>query len=121
MKIENEDIIFGTLAVVLLGIWFFSLLIFDSAFVSIVFLWTSMIILSVLYVYVYRSRKRDIKILRKRFFISAIPLYPMLIYYVYKIVVEQNLPEQQKYLPLFIVFTVLVLNAVVLYFYEIRK
>jgi hypothetical protein len=120
MKIENEDIIFGILALVLLGIWLLTLLIFESALASIAFLWTTMILLSLLYVYVYRKRKRNMKILRRRFFVSAIPLYPMLIYYVYKIIIEHNLPEEQKFLPLFIVFMVLILNGIVLYVYEIK-
>jgi hypothetical protein len=80
-----------------------------------------MIIISLLYVRVYRKTKRDIKVLRKRFFASAIPIYPMLIYYIYKLIIEGNLPQEQKYLPFFIVMTMLFLNAVVLYFYEVRK
>jgi hypothetical protein len=121
MNIQNEDIIFGSIILVLLLIWYLSLILFDYPLMSIIFLWTGMIIISLLYVRVYRRTKRDIKVLRKRFFASAIPIYPMLIYYIYKLVLEGNLPQEQKYLPFFIVMTMLFLNAVVLYFYEVRK
>jgi hypothetical protein len=121
MNIQNEDIIFGSIILVLLLIWYLSLILFDYPLMSIIFLWTGMIIISLLYVRVYRKTKRDIKVLRKRFFASAIPIYPMLIYYIYKLIIEGNLPQEQKYLPFFIVMTMLFLNAVVLYFYEVRK
>jgi hypothetical protein len=121
MNIQNEDIIFGLIILALLLIWYLSLILFDYPLMSIIFLWTGMIIISLLYVRVYRRTKRDIKVLRKRFFASAIPIYPMLIYYIYKLVLEGNLPQEQKYLPFFIVMTMLFLNAVVLYFYEVRN
>ena len=121
IEIENEDIIFGILILILLASWFLMLLIFDSPLFSIIFLWTGMIFLSILYAYVYKKNKRDMKILKKRFFVSAIPIYPMLMYYIYKIAVDHNLPQEQKFLPFFIVLSVLILNALVLYFYEIKK
>ena len=121
MKIEIEDIIFGILALILLGVWYLTLLIFDSPLMSIIILWTAMTLLSILYYFVYKKRNRDMKILRKRFYISAIPIYPMLFYYFYKLVIDHDLPKEQEFLPFFIVFSVLILNAIILYVYEIRE
>lgn len=121
MEIKNEDIIFGSIILILLGIWYLTLILFDYPLLSIILLWTGMIVISLLYVQVYKKAKRDKKILRKRFFVSAIPIYPMLIYYIYKLVIEGNLPQEQKYLPFFIVMSMLILNAIVLYIYEVRK
>lgn len=121
LKIENEDVIFGSLILILLASWFLTLVIFDKPLLSIIFLWTGMIFLSILYAYVYKKKKRDLKILKKRFFVSAIPIYPMLIYYIYKLVIDHNLPQEQKYLPFVIVLSVLILNAIVLYIYEIKN
>lgn len=68
MKIEKEDIVFGALALLSLIIWFLSLLIFGNPLVSIVSLWTVVIILSIAYIYVYKRRGRNMKILKIRFF-----------------------------------------------------
>ena len=121
IKIETEDLVFGALAIILLGIWYLTLLLFDYPLISIIFLWTAMVLLSIMYVQVYKNKKRDMKVLRKRFFVSAIPIYPMLAYYVYKLVIDRDLPQEQKFLPFFILMAVLILNAIVLYFYEIKK
>lgn len=121
MKIETEDIIFGSLIVILLGIWYLTILIYNFPLMSIIILWIGMTIISLLYVYVYRKRKRDKKILKIRFYITAIPIYPMLAYYFYKLLVDHNLPKEQKLLPLFIIFFVLFFNAIIIYFYEIKK
>jgi hypothetical protein len=121
MKIEKEDIVFGALALLSLIIWYFSLLMFDNPLVSIIFLWTVVIILSIVYIYVYKRRGRNMKILRLRFFISAIPIYPLMIYYIYKLVIDHNLPAEQRFLPFFILLPALILNGSVLYLYELRK
>ena len=121
MKIEIEDIIFGTLALISIAIWFFSLILFDFPLLSIIFLWVSMILISILYIYVYKQKKRDIKILRIRFYVSGIPIYPMMIYYIYKLVIDGGLPKNQEFLPLFVLLPALALNGTILYFYEMRK
>ncbi len=121
MKIEIEDIIFGTLAIISIAIWYFSLIIFDYPLLSIIFLWAAMILISILYIYVYKKRKRDVKILRIRFYVSGIPIYPMMIYYIYKLVFDDGLPKNQEFLPLFVILPALALNGIILYFYEIRK
>jgi hypothetical protein len=121
MKIEIEDTISGIMVLIFLVIWYLTLVFFDSPLMSLGFLWISMTLLSIIYVYIYKKRKRDVKVLRIRFFVTAIPLYPVLSYYVYKLVVEQNLPRGQLFLPLGIIFTVLILNALVIFQYEIKK
>jgi len=121
MKIEIEDIIFGTLALISLGIWFLILILFNSPLKSIIFLWISMILISVLYIFVYRKKKRNKKILRMRFLVSSIPIYPTMIYYIYKIVIDAGIPKSQKFLPLYVLLPALFLNGIILYFYEIRK
>lgn len=121
IKVEKDDIIFGTSIIILLAVWYFSLLIFNSPIISIIYLWTSMTSLSFIYVYIYRKRKRSRRILKIRFFASAIPIYSALIYYIYRLVIDKNLPQGQIFLPFFIVIFILFLNAIILYFYEIKK
>ena len=121
MKIKIEDIIFGTLAVLSIGIWYFILVISNSPLISIIFLWVAMFSISLLYIYVYKNKKRDKKILRIRFLVSGIPIYPMMIYYIYKIVFDNGIPKDQKFLPLYVLIPALFLNGIILYFYEIKK
>ncbi len=121
MKIEIEDIVFGSLALISLLIWYFMLLFSNSPLISIIFLWISMILISVLYIFVYRKKKRDKKLLRIRFLASGIPIYPTMIYYIYKIIFNEGIPKDQKFLPLFVLLPALFLNGIILYFYEIRK
>ncbi len=121
MKIEIEDIVFGSLALISLAIWYFMLVFSNSPLISVIFLWISMILISILYIFVYRKKKRDKKLLRIRFLASGIPLYPTMIYYIYKIVFSDGLPKNQKFLPLFVLLPALFLNGIILYLYEIRK
>lgn len=121
MKIETEDIVFGSLALISIAIWFLSLIFFDYPLISIIFLWTSMILISVLYIVVYRRRKRNLKILRIRFLVSGIPIYPTMIYYVYKLVFDGGLPKEQEFLPLFVLLPALFLNGIILLFFDILK
>jgi hypothetical protein len=121
MKIQKEDIVFGTLALIALLIWLLTLLIFNYPLISIIFLWISMILISLLYIYVYRNNKRDKKILRIRFLVSGIPIYPTMIYYVYKLVFDNGIPKDQQFLPLYVLLPALALNGIILFFYDIRK
>ena len=121
MKIEKEDIIFGSLALISIAIWYFLLILSDSPFISILFLWISMILISVIYTFIYRKKKRDKKLLRLRFLVSGIPLYPTMIYYFYKIIFDGGLPKNQRFLPLYVLLPALFLNGIILFFYEIRK
>jgi uncharacterized membrane protein len=121
MKVEIEDIVFGSLALISLLIWFFLLVISNSPLISIIFLWVSMILISVLYIVVYNKKKRNRKILRLRFLASGIPIYPTMIYYIYMIVLGDGLPTNQRLLPLFVLLPALFLNGVILLFYDILK
>ena len=121
MKIEIEDIVFGSLALISLLIWFLTLLIFNAPLMSIIFLWIAMILISLLYIHYYKKSNRNMKILRIRFFVSGIPIYPTMIYYIYKIAFENGLPENQLFLPIYILLPALALNGIILYVYEIRK
>lgn len=121
MKIETEDIVFGSLALLSLLIWFLTLSIFNAPLMSIIFLWVAMILISILYIHYYKKSNRNIKILRIRFFVSGIPIYPTMIYYIYKIAFDKGLPENQLYLPFFVLLPALALNGIILYIYEIRK
>ena len=121
MKIEIEDAISVLVVLILLGVWYVTLVVFNSPLHSIGFLWISMTLLSILYVYVYKKRKRDLKVLKIRFFLTALPLYPVLIYYLYKLVADKNLPTGQLFLPVGIIFTVLTLNALTVFKYEIKN
>ena len=121
MKIEIEDIVFGSLALISLTVWYFLLTLSNSPLLSIIFLWVSMIIISILYITIYRKKKRDKKILRIRLLASGIPLYPTMIYYIYKIVFDNGLPKDQRLLPLFILLPALFINGIILLFWDIRK
>ena len=121
MKIEIEDIVFGTLALISLAIWYFLLVLSNSPLISIIFLWVAMILISVLYIFYYWKKKRDKKILRIRFLASGIPIYPTMIYYIYMIVFNDGIPKDQKLLPLFVLLPALFLNGIILFIYDIRK
>jgi len=121
MKIEIEDVIFGSLALISLAVWYYLLILTNMPLMSIIFLWSSMILISVLYIIVYRRKNRDKKILRIRFLLSGIPIYPTMIYYIYKIVFESGIPKDQKFLPLYVLLPALFLNGIILYFFEMRK
>jgi hypothetical protein len=121
MKIQIEDIVFGSFALISIVIWYFLLIISDYPFISILFLWISMIVISVLYIFFYRKKKRDKKLLRIRFLVSGIPIYPTMIYYIYKIIFNGGLPKDQRFLPLYVLLPALFINGIILFFYEIRK
>jgi hypothetical protein len=121
LKIEREDIIFGSLALISIAIWYLLLLFSNSPLFSIIFLWISMILISGLYIIVYNKKKRDKKLLRKRFLASGMPLYPTMIYYIYMIVFNDGLPTNQRLLPLFVLLPALFLNGIILLFYDIMK
>jgi hypothetical protein len=121
MDIQNDDIISVLITLLLLAIWFITLEIFNYPLISILILWVGMITLSVIYYFIYKNKKRDMKLFKIRFFVSAIPLYPVLAYYVYCLIAGIGLPNNLKYLPFFIIFTLLFLNALVVYIYGNRN
>jgi hypothetical protein len=121
MKIEKEDFVFGSLALISILIWNLMLVYSKSPLISIIFLWISMMLISLLYIIVYNKKKRDKKLLRIRFLASGIPLYPTMIYYVYMIVFNNGLPVEQRLLPLFVLLPALFINGIILFLYDIRK
>ena len=80
-----------------------------------------MIVLSIVYVIVYKRKKRDMRIFKIRFLVSALPIYPVLGYYVYSLTVGDGLPQELRLLPFFVVFTMLFLNATVVYIFDKKK
>jgi hypothetical protein len=77
-----------------------------------------MIILSIVYFYIYKKKDRDMRIFKIRFLVSALPIYPVLIYYVYSISIGDGLPGELRLIPLFVIFVMLLLNASVVYYYD---
>jgi len=75
-----------------------------------------MIVLSIIYYVVYRKKKRDMKILKIRFFVSAVPIYSALVFYVYILVYGKGISGGFRLLPIGIIGTMLLLNAGVVYF-----
>ena len=118
MNVQIEDYISILISLIILIIWYFTLLIFNYPLISVSILWVGMILLSIIYAYIYRKKNRNMKILKIRFFISAIPIYPVLFFYIYNLAIGENLPEQLRLIPIFVVFSMLLLNAIVVYIYN---
>jgi hypothetical protein len=53
--------------------------------------------------------------------VSAIPIYPILGYYVYSLVVGDGLPSQIRLIPFFVIFLMLILNASVVYYFDKKR
>ena len=118
MDIQKEDIISVIITLLLLAIWFFTFLMFNYPLISVSILWIGMILLTIVYTCIYKKNKRDMKILKIRYLVSAVPIYPVLIYYVYSLSVGEGLPSELRFLPFFVVFSMLALNAIVVYYFD---
>jgi len=121
MEIKVEDIISVIVTFGLLLIWYLTLVFFEYPLISIAILWIGMILLSIIYFIVYRNKKRNMKILKMRFFASAIPIYPALGFYVYMLIIGKQVSGVFRLLPIGIIGTMLLLNAAVVYFYSRSK
>ena len=121
MKIEKEDIVSVIITLILLATWYLTFVLFNYPLVSVAILWMGMILLSIVYFYIYKNKNRDMKIFKIRFLVSAIPIYPILAYYVYSLSIGEGLPSEMIFLPFFVVFTMLILNATVVYIFDKRK
>jgi hypothetical protein len=77
-----------------------------------------MIVFSIVYYIVYRKKKRDMRILKMRFFVSAVPIYSALVFYM--LLYGKEISGSFRLLPIGIIGTMLFLNASVLYFYSRR-
>jgi len=121
MDIEKEDIIFIIVIFGLLLVWYLTLVIFNYPLISISILWIGMILMSIIYYMLYRKKKRNMRILKMRFLVSAIPIYPALGFYVYMLIVGKQVSGVFRLLPIFIIGTMLLLNASVIYLYSNQK
>ena len=118
MDVALEDYISVVVALFLLVTWYVTLIILNNPIVSITFLWVGMILLSVFYSIIYKKKKRNYKILRIRFIVSAIPIYPMLFYYAYHIILGLSVPAQLRFTPVIVIFSMLFLNAFIVFYYR---
>ena len=121
MDIQREDILSVFLTLGLLFIWFITLIVLNYPLLSISFLWTGMIVLSLVYVWYYRKKKRNMVVLKLRFFVSALPIYPALGIYVYLLLNGQEVTGIFRFLPIGIIGTMLILNASVVYVYSLKQ
>jgi len=120
MDIQKEDTASVIITLSLLLVWYLTLILFNYPLISISILWAGMIVLSLLYYVVYRKKKRDMKIFKIRFFVSAVPIYPTLAFYVYLLLNGKEVSGGFRLLPIGIIGTMLLLNASVVYFYSRR-
>ena len=121
MDTQKEDTISVLITFCLLLVWYLTLILFNYPLISISILWAGMIVLSLLYYVVYRKKKRDMKIFKIRFFVSAVPIYPTLAFYVYLLLNGKEVSGGFRLLPIGIIGTMLFLNASVVYFYKKNK
>jgi hypothetical protein len=118
MDIQKDDIASVIITLCLLLVWYSTLTLFNYPLISISILWVGMIVLSILYYVVYRKKKRDMRIFKIRFFVSALPIYPTLVFYVYLLLNGKQVAGGFRLLPIGIIGTMLLLNASVVYFYS---
>ena len=121
MDIQKEDVASVMVTFCLLAMWYLTLLLFNFPLMSVSILWIGMIVLSLLYLVVYRKKKRDMRLFKIRFIVSAVPIYPALILYVYFLVTGKGLSGGFRLLPIVIIGTMLLLNAGVVYVFSRRK
>jgi len=120
MDIQKEDTASVIITLCLLLVWYLTLILFNYPLISISILWAGMIILSITYYVIYSKKKRDMRILKIRFFVSAIPIYPALGFYVYILLNGKEVSGGFRLLPIGIIGTMLLLNAGVVFFYSRR-
>jgi hypothetical protein len=80
-----------------------------------------MIVISIVYFYDYKKKNRNMKILKIRFIVSTILIYPILAFYVYNLIIHKVIPDFFRFLPIFVVFFMLFLNAIVMYIFEFNN
>jgi hypothetical protein len=120
MDIRKEDYVSVLITLCLLATWYVTLITFNHPVVSLFILWVGMIVLTLLYYLVYKKKQRDMKILKTRFVVSAIPAYSALLFYVFILVNGTVISSGFRLLPIGIIGTMLLLNATVVYWYSRR-
>jgi len=118
MEIKKEDIVSVIITLCLLFVWYLTLNLFNYPLISLLTLWVGMIVLSITYYMVYKTKKRDMRLLKLRFLISAVPIYSALLFYVYILFNGKEVSGVFRLLPIGIILTMLFLNAGVVYFYS---
>jgi len=118
MEIKKEDIVSVIITLCLLFVWYLTLNLFNYPLISLLILWVGMIALSITYYMVYKTKKRDMRLLKLRFLISAVPIYSALLFYVYILFNGKEVSGVFRLLPIGIILTMLFLNAGVVYFYS---
>jgi LPXTG-motif cell wall-anchored protein len=121
MDIQRMDMASVIVTIFLLLIWYITLTVFNYPLMSILMLWIGMSILSILYFFIYRKKKRDMRILKMRFLVSVVPIYSALVFYVYVLLNRIEVPAGFRLLPIGIIGTMLLLNAGVVYYYSRNK
>jgi ABC-type iron transport system FetAB permease component len=121
MDIQKQDIASVLITLCLLFVWYVTLLLFNYPLMSVSILWVGMSVLSITYYVVYRKKKRDMRILKMRFFVSAVPIYSALVFYVYVLLSGKEVSAGFRLLPIGIIGTMLLLNASVVYCYSRRS
>jgi hypothetical protein len=117
MDIQKEDIISVIVTFCLLFTWYVTLVSFNYPLLSLLVLWVGMVVLTIVYYLVYRNKKRDMKIFKMRFIVSALPIYTALAFYVYLLLEGKHVSGVLRLLPIGIIGTMLLLNAGVVYYY----
>jgi hypothetical protein len=118
MDIQKEDMASVIVTLCLLFVWYITLVLFNYPLVSLFILWVGMIVLSIIYYIVYRKKKRDMKIFKIRFLVSAVPIYSAMGFYVYVLLYGKEVPHVFRFMPIGIIGTMLLLNAAVVYWYS---
>lgn len=121
MDIQKEDIVSVIVTLCLLFIWYITLVLFNYPLISLCILWAGMVVLSIVYYFVYKKKKRDMRIFKIRFLVSVVPIYSALIFYVYILLYAKGVLEIVRFMPIGIIGTMLLLNALVVYYYSQRK
>jgi hypothetical protein len=120
MDIQKEDAVSVVITLCLLFIWYITLVLFNYPLLSLLILWIGMIVLSIVYYIVYWKKKRDMRIFKIRFLVSAIPIYSALVFYVYLLLYGTEVSGGFRLMPIGIIGTMLLLNALVVFYYSRR-
>lgn len=121
MDVQKEDTASVIITLCLLFAWYITLVVFNYPLVSLLLLWIGMILLSIIYYIIYRQKKRDMKIFKIRFLVSAAPIYSALGLYVYILLYGKGVPGIVRFMPIGIIGTMLLLNAGVVYWFSRSK
>lgn len=121
MDVQKEDMASVFITLILLSIWLITLLLYNHPLISLLILWVGMILLSIIYTIIYWKKKRNMRIFKIRFLVSVVPIYSALLFYVYILISEKDVPGFVRFMPIGIIGTMLLLNAGVVYWFSHQK